>query len=413
MDGMKGKGSFKQRVAVGIVCVLIFTYTVYHLVSLFGEDIETFAAGVTTETTVLHYSGYVFRDETVLTSPNAGMVDYAVEDGVKVAKGQELATVYQKGTESRDTVRRLDDQIAVLEQSTRETVKGADMGELKQNVSDSYYTLIKLLASGETGGLSYQADKLLVGMNQVRSLAEGEAAPASGTLEELKKTRQELLENAGSSITYTAERSGYFYSESDGLESYFTMAAAESLTGASFAELLRRSPLVSVGATAYGKISYDIEWMLVLPIKPEEQRYFAVGQTYTGVFEENNQTELPLTLEKTVAAPETGMTLLVFRADRMPEHFTFSRQQNVRLEVDSISGIYVPRDVVQRQEGERGVYILRGSVVYFRYIEILHEGSDYYLVRTDREDSEERTYLKVNDLIILNGKNMFDGRVLD
>ncbi|MBQ9783633.1 MAG: hypothetical protein IJW44_03840 [Clostridia bacterium] len=411
---MKGKGSFKQRVAVGIVCVLIFTYTVYHLVSLFGEDISTFAAGVTTETTVLNYSGYVFRDETVLTSPSAGLVDYYVEDGVKVAKDQELATVYKSGTVSeRESMRRLDAQIAVLEQSTSETVKGTDMGELKQDVSESYDALIKMLAAGETGGLAYQTEKLLVGMNRIRSLSEGEAAPGNTTLTELKEARADRIAESGVGVTYTAERSGYFYSQTDGYEPYFTMAAAESLTGESFADLLRTLPSVPTGATAYGKISYDSEWMLVLPVKLEEQSYFKVGETYSGLFEENNQTEIPLTLEKIVEVPEDGTALLIFRADRLPEHFIFSRQQNVRLEVDSVSGIYVPKDVVQRQEGEKGVYILRGSVVYFRYIEILHEGSDYYLVRADREDSEERTYLKVNDLIILNGKNMFDGRVLD
>ena len=29
------------------------------------------------------------------------------------------------------------------------------------------------------------------------------------------------------------------------------------------------------------------------------------------------------------------------------------------------------------------------------------------------EDDGERTYLKVNDMVILNGKNLFDGRVMD
>ena len=80
--------------------------------------------------------------------------------------------------------------------------------------------------------------------------------------------------------------------------------------------------------------------------------------------------------------------------------------------MDRVSGIYVPRDVVERVDGFRGVYVLRGSVVYFRRIEIVYEGSDYYLVKDGITD-EDTPYLQVNDLIILNGKNMFDGRVLD
>lgn len=411
---MKRKSSFAQRAAVGAVCVLIFGYTVYHLIHLFGEDVSTFAAGVTTETTTLNYSGYVFRDEVVLTSANSGVVDYHAEDGVKVAKGQDLATVYERGSESsRAAIRRLDAQIDILEQSSEETVRGTDMGTLKQTVSDTYYALVKMLASGETGGLSYQAEKFLIGLNQMQSLAEQEDAASNQTLDKLKQTREETFSNAGNGMTYQAEQSGYFYSQTDGYESYFTMTAAENLTADSFYDLLKVRPLTPTGTTAYGKISYDSEWMLVLPVQRTEQKYFSVGETYQGLFEENNQTEIPLTLERIVEAPEQEEALLIFSADRLPTHFLFSRCQNVRLTVDSVSGIYVPKNAVDRENGLHGVYILRGSVVHFRYIEIVYEGSDYYLVKEDAEDNEEQTFLKVNDMVILNGKNMFDGRVLD
>ena len=63
-------------------------------------------------------------------------------------------------------------------------------------------------------------------------------------------------------------------------------------------------------------------------------------------------------------------------------------------------------------DGERGIYVLRGNVVRFRRIEIVYTGEDYYLVKSSVEDTEYE-YLQVNDLIILNGKNLFDGRVLD
>ena len=85
----------------------------------------------------------------------------------------------------------------------------------------------------------------------------------------------------------------------------------------------------------------------------------------------------------------------------------------MRFDMERVSGIYVPKNVVKRVDGYRGVYTLRGSVVHFRYLEILYEGSDYYLVKIGVESDGKYEYLQVNDLIILNGKNMFDGRVLD
>ena len=122
---------------------------------------------------------------------------------------------------------------------------------------------------------------------------------------------------------------------------------------------------------------------------------------------------IPLTLENIIEAPDHGSVLLVFRCDRLPDHFSFDRSQSVRLEVARTQGIYVPKSVVERRDGHRGVYVLRGSVVYFRYIDIVYEGKDYYLVREGVEDDGDRIYLKVNDQIILNGRNLFDGRIMD
>ena len=113
---VKIKDTWKYRFVIIVIAVCILLYTFYHMISLFGEDISTFAAGVTTETDSLSGTGYIFRDETVLRSSNGGVVDYLCSDGTKVAVGQELATVYSDGSlKDRENVQKLDKQIAILE----------------------------------------------------------------------------------------------------------------------------------------------------------------------------------------------------------------------------------------------------------------------------------------------------------
>lgn len=407
------KHVLKSRIAVGLICVLIFSYTLYHLIGAFDGEISTFAAGVTTEKTTLNYDGYVFRDETVLYAGYDGLSEFHAPDGTKVSEGQAIATVYESGTHAeRETLRRLDEQIALLQSGLSQGSAIEDPTELRKSVSSDYDQLIKMLASGESGRLNLTADRFLSGLNRLNALAEGENAEPAKTLTRLETERSELIASAGNGVTYYAEKSGYFYTETDGYESSFTMSAAEALTAESFYHLIGQAPEAQ-GNQVYGKISYSSEWRLVLPIAPREQKYFEVGVTYMGLFEENNRTELPLTVEQIISATEYGTVLVVFSCDRLPEHFSYARCQSVRLTVDSVSGIYVPRDVTTRQNGGRGVYILRGNVVYFRYIEILYEGSDYYLVKEGVEADGEFLYLQVNDLIILKGKNLFDGRVLE
>ena len=411
---MRKKGSsFQQRVVLGVVIMLIFVYAFYHFVGLFDSEIKTYAAGVTTERTVLGAQGYVFRDEQVLTSSYSGTVEYLTDDGVKVSQGQAVASVYEGGTaEASRTLLRLDSQIELLENSLGEALQGVEMGELKQENGQTYNALVKILATGETADLATQKEAFLMELNQMEGLAKKEEAEGYATLEALRAERQAILSAGGGSQTYCAERSGYFYIETDGYEDYFTMEAASNLTEASFYELVSKRPKKQEGGKVYGKLCASNEWKLVLPMEKPASSYFEEGGVYIGEFVNNHRVTIPLTLERMIETSDGETILLIFGADRLPQDFSFDRTQSVRLEVDSVSGIYVPRNVVERVDGFRGVYVLRGSVVYFRRIEIVYEGNDYYLVKEGLE-SEDVSYLQVNDLIILNGKNMFDGRVLD
>lgn len=405
------KKILKSRLAVGLVCVLVAVYTLYHLIGLFDGEIATYAAGVTTEKTVLHSNGYIFRDETVLTaSGERGIADYAVSDGTKVAKGQTLATVYESGADKQRALARMDAQIALLEASLGGVSEGTDPSEVKTELNRSYNDMIKLLAAGESGGLSENAEDFLVALNRMDLLWQGEKAPAVKTLASLRDARENLLASCGGSKGYTAEESGYFTATVDGYEALFTMSAVETMTGDDFFDLITRFPQSTEGA--YGKISKTSEWRLVLPVSEKEAKSLKEGETYEGLFEENGKSTLPLTLERIVEAPEHDAVIVIFSCDRLSEGFAMNRCQSVQITLDSVSGIYVPRSVVRRVDGVRGVYILRGNVVYFRKIEILYEENDYYLVKDGMTGDEHTTYLQVNDLIITKGKNLFDGRVV-
>ena len=411
---MKSRSGFIQKIAVGVLCIVIFAYTVYHIAGIFSEDISTYAAGITTESTVLSYNGYTFRDEQVLTSQNTGIVDYIVSDGTKVSSGQSLAVAYNKGGSGQRTVSELDRQIRVLTASLENAAGGsADIVAVKENNRQSYDAIVKLLAAGETGGLSYEAEQLLIGMNTASEISsDGVGSGIAETLDALRARRDEIFAQSGDGQVCQSPKNGYFFSGNDGCESYFTIEALDSLTLESFEELVEIAERVEPQKGAYGRITDNSRWGIVLPIPAADKKHFTAGNTYSALFSENNQTTIPLYLDRIVEEEGADTALLVFSCDRQPDNFTFNRCQSVTLTLSTVSGLYIPKAAVKRVDGARGVYILRGSIVYFRYIETLYEGGDYYLVSATSEHTEERTYLRANDLIILNGKNMFDGRVL-
>ena len=416
---MKIRSSLKQRIALGLVCVLIISYTVYHIVNLFGEDYTTYAAGVTTEKTVVSYNGYLFKDETVLTCENTGIVDYLVPDGTKVGKGQQVATVYEKNASEQSYISRVDKYISIFEESTGKNIENVIYGEKIKENADTYDAIAKLLAGGNSTELEYNINKLLIGMNIADEIKAVDRLDDNGgttereqTLEGLRAEKQNLFSQSGNGIGCTVSEPGYFFSETDGCEGYFTIDAADNITHDTYNSLvdIAMSPKTVEGA--YGKIGDSSNWKLVMAINKDDLKHFNAEQTYTAVFSENNGAELPMYLEKIVKGGATDDPLLVFSCDRLPKNFSFDRCQSVSITVSTQSGIYVPKDIVIREEGRIGVYILRGSVVQFRYIDIVYEGSDYYLVKQDSEDDGDRKYLRENDMIILNTTNLFEGRIL-
>lgn len=409
---------FWQRIALGAICLLVAFYSFYHLLGLFGSEMETYAAGISTETKVLRYDGYLFRNETLLISSYEGVVDYRVSDGVKVGEGQTLALVYEEGDFAlREEIRRIDRQIASLEKALVGGSTLPDMAEIKETLREDYVSLIKLLADRNTAGLAGEAEDFLVELNRKDSLIFGSESEGATTLAELRAMRAELFDLAGAYVTCRAPQSGIFHTAVDGYESLFTMEAAsyDNLTAESLDRLIAATERTG-GAEegAYGKLWSDGEWRFVISVPEEEKGYFAEGAVMEGGFGVGGETKVPLTVEYLKESPETESVFVVFLGDRMPEGFFDDRSMTVSLEVERTEGIYVPKSVVVRGEGGRGVYILRGSVVHFRYVELLYEGNDFYLVKANLpKDEHDRLFLQVNDVIILNGKNLFDGRVMD
>ncbi len=404
-----------QRVGALIIGVAVLAYSVYHVASLFGEDISTIATGVSNETKVVDGKGYIFRDETPLFSSNNGVADYLKDDGSKVSLGEELAYVYDKGDKSeKQAMEYFDDRIEILSQSVHSGYTLAELPEINANISDSYYSLVKMMASGDTGGISEAADKLLLNMN-CYDLLTAQDSPVDNTLDSMTQKRDGVLNAGGDSVVECAFASGYFYTDVDGFESLFTVAAADGLTADAYYELVSSRDSVDKNAleNAYGKLAKNNEWRFVVRLPATTAPYFSVGNEYKMEFVENGYKVIPMTLRSAVEDDVYGGRILVFSANRLPAGFVFDRCQSVSMEVSSQSGIYVPKAAVHRLGGEPCVYVLKGSVMRVRRIEIVYEAKDYYLTSTDLVSDTSVPYLDTNELLIVGGNNLFDGRILD
>ena len=268
-----------QRMVALLLGVVILVYTVYHVASLFGEEISTVASGVMTETKVVDGKGYIFRDEVPLFSQNKGVADYLKADGAKVSLGESVAVIYENGDIfSNALLRVIDRKIALLEKSAGSTYTLADLSLINDDIAETYYAIAHALASGETGSIARLKEKLLIAMN-CYSILTDKSSPVDDALSELVAQREAILAGGGSSTSEAVEQSGYFYSYVDGLEQYFTVSLADGITAEKFYELIdSTSPNQTVMDGAFGKLADSCEWRFVMTVTELNSEHFAEGE---------------------------------------------------------------------------------------------------------------------------------------
>ncbi len=412
----KKKKAFSAGIALIMVFLIAVIYTGYHVFNLLtDQEVTTIVSGVMTHSDTIGSRGYIFRDETLLVSENTGAIDYLVGDGEKVSKNQMIADVYDNkgGYNVRTTVQSIDRQIALLEKSYVGDAP-VDYVALRAEANTLYYTLMSSLNAGDAGSLNSQIDEMMIILNKINSMTYDGKEELSQTLAQLYTVRNNIL--SGGCLTEYSGESGYFYYQPDGYEWYFSTEKLNAMNEDYFYALdehvLENNE--TLPANVYGKIAKNTSWYFVTALSPKDAADFKIGNEYSLLFPENNNTELMMTFDRTIEAKENGKVICVFYCNKLPNNFKLERAQNVQIAKSSVSGIYVPRSALAKENGIRGVYVLKGSIVHFRNVEVIYQNLDYCLVRVDAVDEGDFYALGKNEHIITNNVNsMFHGRVLE
>ena len=85
-------------------------------------------------------------------------------------------------------------------------------------------------------------------------------------------------------------------------------------------------------------------------------------------------------------------------------------KNKMKVLVDSYGGLRVPRKALRyNDKDERGVYIVRSSTISFRKVDVVYWGDDYVICSQKNEDG----FLMLYDEIVTEGKELFDGKVIE
>lgn len=416
------KPFFRERAGrIGLTLLLfcLIVYTVYHALGSSSGSLQTTPVRQVTDTDLVAGEAWLFRDETLLTVPREGLVNSLAQSGTKVGRNTDLLQVCYPAeltdsaalSAAQTKLDALNRQISVLERSLLPAGdKLSAASGYRAEAMDRLAEIRAAIRDGNWSGVGEAEEEMLVALNRYESLLSSEDGVRQA-LAELSAERDALL--GGESLTVVNESSsGYYYDRTtvDGLETVFTTAALADLTADRFEELKNTAPTGPEVGVAAGKICYGYQWYLAISLPEDMGAGLEADTAYTVRFPENRNRELRLVC--TDLKPAQNGVIAVFRSDVTPADFVFLRCQTVELTVGERSGFYIPEQAVVRLNGETGVYIFDSGTVRFRRVAASAVRDGYLIVSVeDPEPEKETVYIRLNDLMILSGNNLYDGKV--
>ena len=405
---------YALRFAVALALLGLIVYTVAHAMGFAMGNVLTTPVRCITDTQMTSAQAYLFRNEEILTTQEVGLVDTLVENGVKVGKNVPVANVWTSDmqgdalTTAQIRLDRINRTMRILEKS--ELKAGTPLSEANKYRAEFtaiYQEISEAADEGNFDRLSVLEEKLLIALNRYVSLV-GKNDETDAYLQSLADEKQSMLAGATATVVKSDLSSGLFYDIGyvDGYESAFTPQALEDLTLESLAALTESDPAFPAGQTV-GKLVYGYEWYLAMELAPSAAVSFRTGDTYRFNFPENGDATASLTLTKMVVGADS--VLAVFLCESHPNDFLFYRCQTVEIIVGEREGFYIPETALVTQNGVIGVYIFEESTVRFRRADPIWRGDGYVIAALPGEDS--MTELRENDILIVSGKNLYEGKV--
>lgn len=405
-------------ILTGCLCLGLVAYIGYHLLGGSADEVTVLAASSVTVDEKNEYTGYIMRTEQVVLSQTDGGVSYRVSGGEKVASDTVVARVFDSAgsDEVRAQLVKLDNKLSVLARSTvDEGTRFTGTGIIDSQINETYYTIMSRLSDGDLDYVMRKKDELGVLLNRRKMLVK-DVDSFDGAIAEVTEEQSSLIAGLGDAYTeIQVGQSGYFYTDIDGFEGIFDASKAAEMTAEDFEEMISSVPEESYSGYPIGKLVTDFKWYLALEIPQTEIIKYNTEYRYNIIFPYNSDKRISMRLDRMATSADGQRCVLVFSSSEMPKDFNYLRAQNVQIVSKSYSGYRVPASSVRVVDGVQGVYVLEGSVVRFKRIHPILESDGYIIVEKQDTTSDESVSYDLGycDLIITEGKRLYDGKIIE
>lgn len=433
----KDKTIIIKKVAVAVITLLLIAYIVSVIIKANFTQIDTQSANIMTVSDSVSVRGYFIRDEKLLTNKKDGYVSYRTDDGGKIAKGEVVADVYpdeNKATNEK-IIEKLEMQIAALkqlEENSKENIVSSPE-DTDKNINTYLSQINYNVCNGKLSDADKNVENILYNLNE-RQLITGKTKKFDDKINELNDRINNLKKNDSKSKNTQIKSpvSGYFVSSADGYEGIYGVKDLEKIMPGDLSD--KKIKKKAVDDDVIGKTIEGVYWYIACEVSAEDALRLKTSDNLSVNIPTVNNTNIKVDVYSVNQESKTSDAVVILRGNYMNPEMSRVRSEDISIVINTYDGIYVPKNsvhekqVTQTVEDEngkektetvtvQGVYVLIGNELQFKQIITEYVGEDFVISKKTPEDNDlvtdEYGVLKAYDDVVVEGANLYDGKIVD
>ncbi len=388
------------------VAVFMIAYLVFYALDANYSPVKTEAAVMKTAEKSISTKVFVVRDEEYLSSTASGTIVPLVEDGQRVAEGQNIGAVFSSDDAAEKYVEyiKINEELARFEGiSQAEKLNIRDITTYNGETDEEFLKLVTAISNGDYSSADSYAYKVR-DRETSKQISLGHDVDTSTVLSSLRTEAQSM--SVGEPSYLQADNTGYYINLTDGYEKTLNYTDVDDLNVSQIKNALTSKPNTQKISNV-GKLVNNFNWYVVAVVDRNDTTDLAVGKTVKVRFLDSSSEDIKATVAA-INSDSSGEVALILKCNTINPDNSGLRIENAEIIVETVSGYRIPKQALTTLDGVNGVFIKRGNLVNFRRITTLYTGDDFVIAATyeaensayeqDMDELEEEARIYVNQM---------------
>ena len=424
-----------KKIIMVIITLLVIAYVIFQVSRASFTQVKTVTAKDTIAYDSFTADCYVVRDETMIEYSGDGIISYNNDNGAKVSVNETVAGVFENADSAgkKKDIEHLKSQIEELEwlQKNVENITQSP-DELDKAIGNNLVEANQTLNKGDLSGVNNNTERILYYINE-RQLVTGKTTDYNERIDKLKKKLDELEKSSAKqkkSMEIKSPVTGYFVGSADGYENIIKTSQLSSIKPEDI-EGDAISP-INVPSKVVGKTINGVYWYVLCKVTPDEILKLKNASSLRLDIPVVSSQKINVELYSINQEGRNSDGVAIFRGTLMNDEMASFRRGEISVIIDEYSGISIPKSAVHDLEITKinedndgnvtteskvvtGVYVKLGNSVSFREIFPIYSGENVVISEVNKNlepFSKDFGKLEVYDEIIVEGANLYDGKII-